>query len=114
VLAPILGVCTGLIFLLCLYWYESLQARFLYTEVYDLKRATHIRVTGKKGNIEIVKLQNQQIFIQGIASLQQSKYTVEKPMLIIEYRFQKYEYNFDLELFEPIVFNTNLTYNKII
>lgn len=23
VLAPILGVCTGLIFLLCLYWYES-------------------------------------------------------------------------------------------
>jgi hypothetical protein len=47
VLAPILGACTGLIFLLCLYWYESLQARFLYSEVNDLKRATHIRVTGK-------------------------------------------------------------------
>ena len=47
VLAPILGFCTGLIFLLCLYWYESVQANFLYSEVNDLKRATHIRVTGK-------------------------------------------------------------------
>jgi hypothetical protein len=104
VLAPILGVCTGLIFLLCLYWYESLQARFLYTEVWDLKRATHIRVTGKsknfilknfilEGNIEIVKLQNQQIFIQGIASLQQSKYTVEKPMLVREFANEINKFN---------------------
>ena len=32
----------------------------------------------------------------------------------MEYRFQKYEYNFDLKLFEPILFKTNMTYNQII
>lgn len=35
-------------------------------------------------------------------------------MIIIEYRFQKYEFNYDLDLFEPIIFKTNLTYNQII
>ena len=33
---------------------------------------------------------------------------------MIEYRFQKYEFNYDLDLFEPIIFKTNLTYNQII
>jgi len=71
-------------------------------------------VTGKKGNVEIVKVKNQQILIQAMSSLQQTKYTVEKPMIIVEYRFQKYEFNYDLDLFEPIIFKSNLTYNQII
>ena len=66
VLAPILGVCTGLIFLLCLYWYESLQARFLYTEVWDLKRATHIRVTGKSKNF-ILKILYQRGMLRSLS-----------------------------------------------
>jgi hypothetical protein len=32
-LVPILGVSTGLIFLLVLYWYESVRSKFFYTEV---------------------------------------------------------------------------------
>jgi len=46
VLVPILGICSGLIFLLFLYWYESLQAKFFYDQVTEIEDATHILVTG--------------------------------------------------------------------
>ena len=46
IVAPILTVCTGMIFGLVLYWYPEVQAKTFYVETSDLRRATHILVRG--------------------------------------------------------------------
>jgi P5-type ATPase cation transporter len=50
VLAPLLTVCTGLIFGLLLYWLPELQGWMFYTETSDLREVTHLRVKGISKN----------------------------------------------------------------
>ena len=45
IVVPILALCTGLFFLLFLYWYPKLRKAFLYSET-TFKRATHLFVLG--------------------------------------------------------------------
>jgi hypothetical protein len=42
---PILSICTGLIFLLFLFWYPTLRKKFFYNES-TLNRGTHLFVQG--------------------------------------------------------------------
>ena len=46
--APVLILCSGLIFGLFLFWYESLRAKFYYRKVKSMEQATHIMVDGQQ------------------------------------------------------------------
>ena len=46
IVAPILVICTGLIYGLLLYWMPNLRANTFYTETSELRQATHILVRG--------------------------------------------------------------------
>jgi hypothetical protein len=46
IVAPLLTICTGMIFGLLLYWFPSVQAKTFYVETSDLRRATHMLVRG--------------------------------------------------------------------
>jgi hypothetical protein len=46
IVAPLLTLCTGMIFGLLLYWFPSIQAKTFYVETSDLRRATHMLVRG--------------------------------------------------------------------
>jgi hypothetical protein len=45
-LVPLLAICTGLFFILFLYWYPKLRKIFFYSECTDVRRATHFFVVG--------------------------------------------------------------------
>lgn len=53
---PLLCLTTGLILALVLYWHVKLQIALLYRPVSNIKKATHVVVHGKPGNIEICKI----------------------------------------------------------
>ena len=46
VVAPVVTLCTGMIFGLLLFWFPSIQAITFYKETSDLRRATHMVVRG--------------------------------------------------------------------
>jgi len=46
IVAPLLTICTGMLFGLLLYWFPSIQAKTFYVETSDLRRATHMLVRG--------------------------------------------------------------------
>jgi hypothetical protein len=61
VICPLLSVCTGLIFALCLKWYQSLRIRMFYNPVDSLCEATHVLVEGKLEDVrDIVELYSTQ------------------------------------------------------
>ena len=53
---PICSVISVLILPLFLYWYPSCRNSFFYSKVDDIKKASHVKVVGVKGNIEIIPL----------------------------------------------------------
>jgi hypothetical protein len=53
---PICSIFSVLILPLFLYWYPSCRNSFFYSKVDDIKKATHVKVVGVKGNIEIIPL----------------------------------------------------------
>ena len=46
IVAPILVICTGLIYGLLLYWLPNLRAKTFYYETSELREATHFLVRG--------------------------------------------------------------------
>jgi len=56
IVVPLLSICTGLIFILFLYWYPSLRKKFFYSEC-TLDRASHLYIEGTS------KYQANRIFI---------------------------------------------------
>jgi hypothetical protein len=57
-LLPILSLLSLFILPVRMYWSVPLQRKYMYSEVTDLARATHLLVYGRDGNIEIVELTN--------------------------------------------------------
>jgi hypothetical protein len=45
-LVPLLAICTAFFFLLFLYWYPNLRKKFFYSEVNDIRKATHLFIIG--------------------------------------------------------------------
>ena len=45
-LAPLLTICTALIFGLALYWSQCLRSKFLYKRVKNVSEATHVEIDG--------------------------------------------------------------------
>lgn len=54
VVLPILSLLTVFVLPICMYWSQSLTAKYLYNRVTVLAEATALLVEGKDGNIEIV------------------------------------------------------------
>ena len=53
---PLASVCSGMVLAVCLFWYPALRARMFYSVASSLRDATHVRVLGRQGNIEVCKL----------------------------------------------------------
>lgn len=50
-LVPLLALCTAFFFLLFLHWYPNLRKKFLYSEVNDIRKATHLFIIGTRNII---------------------------------------------------------------
>ena len=50
---PVLSLMTGMIFALCLFWFDNLRISFFYKKVKTINEATHILVNGILGNKEV-------------------------------------------------------------
>lgn len=57
-LAPLLSVCTLLVWPVFLYWSKDLQRKWLYSPATSLEQASHVYIRGRDGNREIVRLRN--------------------------------------------------------
>lgn len=56
-MAPLLTICTVLIFALVLYWYPTLRVKFYYKKVKTIEQATHVKIIGRTlKNLEIKEL----------------------------------------------------------
>jgi hypothetical protein len=55
---PILSVLSLFILPLKMYWDNDLNARMTFNTVTDIKRATHVKVIGRGGNVDICKLED--------------------------------------------------------
>ena len=98
-MAPILSLCTGLIFALLLFWYEKLRGKLLY-KCSTIEHATHIFVEGIDGNVEIVKL-----------SRSDEKLTIRDTFV---YRFIKFEYDLRRQEFIPVIFGVKYAHQDIL
>jgi len=54
--APLLSLCTGFIFALFIFWYQSLRVKLFYRKNVKLDDATHVIITGREGNVDIKPL----------------------------------------------------------
>lgn len=72
-----------------------------------LADADHLLAQGKDGNVEIVQLHDLTEKVKNLMS------SFENPFIIFTYRFIKYQYNFEIMRFEPIILDTNLPYNEL-
>ena len=99
VIAPILVVCSGLIFGLFLFWYLDLRVKFFYDQVHDIKQATHVLVKGVTKNQEILPLYS------GRGNNLKDTFV---------YRFIKFEFDFSTAIFKPVIFDVKFTHAEIL
>lgn len=56
IIVPLLTICSGLMFGICLYWSTNLRITFFYSREQKLNKATHILVKGYADKLEIKPL----------------------------------------------------------
>lgn len=117
VLVPVLSVLTLFFLPLKMYWDNALNARMLYYPVQDLRQASHVLVKGRGGNVEVCLLKNMTAKIApllGQFNLRESKaHLSNNEFYFFEYRFIKFEYVFEKNLFLPILFHTDLPFDEL-
>jgi hypothetical protein len=55
---PVLSILTLFFLPLKMYWDNALNARMIYSPVFNLDRATHVLVGGRDGKVEVCELKN--------------------------------------------------------
>ncbi len=106
VLVPILCICTGLIFALCLHWSVKLRVAVFYSKSNGIEDgATHVFIEGATGNMEVQDLK-QPILDPRDGKKEESRRTA------FTYRFVQFEFDFDAGKFEPISFNATDSQNR--
>lgn len=102
ILVPILSVCTGMIFALCLFWKQSLRLKFFYTTSYSLETATNVLVEGVlKDVLDIVDLYAPDL-----------KNKKKKDAFC--FRFIKFRFDEHANMFRPILLDVTDTHKGII
>jgi hypothetical protein len=57
---PLLSLLSVFVYPVCVYWYPKWQASAFFNPIGSLNDATHIMVSGKDGNFELVKLEKRE------------------------------------------------------
>ena len=99
--APLLMVCTGLIFGLILFWFPKLRIKMFYKKTKGFELATHILVDGKMTKVEEVC----PLFSSSLEQDFKDTFT---------FRFINFQFNHEKNKFVPVQFNTNMSYSHII
>jgi hypothetical protein len=116
VLCPLFSILTIFLFPIMLYWSKRMQADWLYSRVGDIHDATNLYIISRDKNEETVELRNLNATILPLLSQERDlhlKYS-KNPFFLFEYRFLKYKYDLEQQLFSPIKFNCEQSFETLL